>query len=218
MNASGIANVAKWCVSEGLLLWSLCVGIFAGSLGRCCVYSEHGKGFFSSRGSVKRKKDENTTQTATNKEYSLADYGNVNNNTNLASFRTRNEERTLDFNVVDLHEALLKSDTCGNNNDMCDGLSKRVAYPFSSKDGMDALIENGPWMIRNVPLILKKWTPDAKIMKEDVCNIPVLVNYVHEFWDRSSYARAMVELRADVDLKDTIVFVVPKFMGEGYTH
>nr|GFA87663.1 chromo domain-containing protein/Gag-Asp_proteas domain-containing protein [Tanacetum cinerariifolium] len=42
----------------------------------------------------------------------------------------------------------------------------------SSKYGMDAMIENGPWLIRNVPLILKKWTPNANIIKDDVCNIP----------------------------------------------
>ncbi|GJV34402.1 zinc knuckle CX2CX4HX4C containing protein [Tanacetum coccineum] len=33
----------------------------------------------------------------------------------------------------------------------------------------------------------------------------------------ASYARAVVELRADVELKTTIVVVVPKFIGEGYT-
>ncbi|GJT90135.1 hypothetical protein Tco_1078980 [Tanacetum coccineum] len=33
----------------------------------------------------------------------------------------------------------------------------------------------------------------------------------------SSYARAMVELRADVELKDTLVVIVPKFVGKGYT-
>ncbi|GJT30483.1 copper transporter 5.1-like protein, partial [Tanacetum coccineum] len=30
-----------------------------------------------------------------------------------------------------------------------------------SKDEMKSMSENGPWLIRNVPLILKKWTPDA---------------------------------------------------------
>ncbi|GJW48643.1 hypothetical protein Tco_0080289 [Tanacetum coccineum] len=38
-----------------------------------------------------------------------------------------------------------------------------------------------------------------------------------DFWGRSSYSRAMVELRADVELKDTLVVVVPKFVDEGYT-
>ncbi|GJR55963.1 hypothetical protein Tco_1406484 [Tanacetum coccineum] len=35
-------------------------------------------------------------------------------------------------------------------------------------------------------------------------------------WGRSSYARAMIELRADVELKDTIVVVMPKLVGEGF--
>ncbi|GKA52667.1 retrotransposon protein, putative, ty3-gypsy subclass [Tanacetum coccineum] len=35
-------------------------------------------------------------------------------------------------------------------------------------------------------------------------------------WGRSSYARAMIELRADVELKDTIVVVMPKFVSEGF--
>ncbi|GJR94029.1 ribonuclease H-like domain-containing protein [Tanacetum coccineum] len=63
---------------------------------------------------------------------------------------------------------------------------------FSSKDEMDAMIENGPWFIRNTLHILKKWTPYSNLLKEDVGNVPV--------W---SYARAMFELRADVELKDT---------------
>ncbi|GJY04758.1 hypothetical protein Tco_0370698 [Tanacetum coccineum] len=36
-------------------------------------------------------------------------------------------------------------------------------------------------------------------------------------WGRASYARAMIELKADVNLRDTIVVVVPKFSGEGFT-
>ncbi|GJS14082.1 hypothetical protein Tco_0408554 [Tanacetum coccineum] len=67
-------------------------------------------------------------------------------------------------------------------------LGKHVAYSvvenyFSSNDEMEAMIENGLWLIRNVSLILKNR---------------------HRM---SSYARAMVELRADVELKDTIVSI-----------
>ncbi|GJW73960.1 putative reverse transcriptase domain-containing protein [Tanacetum coccineum] len=55
-------------------------------------------------------------------------------------------------------------------------LGKRVAYPvFSSMDGLNAMLENGPWFIRNNPLILKKWNPDVNLLKEDVVNIPVWV-------------------------------------------
>ncbi|GKB41074.1 hypothetical protein Tco_0886016, partial [Tanacetum coccineum] len=34
---------------------------------------------------------------------------------------------------------------------------------------------------------------------------------------RSSFARAMIELRADVELKDTIIVYVPKLVGEGFS-
>ncbi|GKG25333.1 hypothetical protein Tco_0395961, partial [Tanacetum coccineum] len=32
----------------------------------------------------------------------------------------------------------------------------------------------------------------------------------------SSYAKAMIELQADVELKDTIVMAMPKLSGEGF--
>ncbi|GJU64129.1 retrotransposon protein, putative, ty1-copia subclass [Tanacetum coccineum] len=35
-------------------------------------------------------------------------------------------------------------------------------------------------------------------------------------WSRSSYARVMIELRVDVELKDTIVVAMPKIMEERY--
>nr|GFC89716.1 hypothetical protein [Tanacetum cinerariifolium] len=88
---------------------------------------------------------------------------------------------------------------------------------FSFKDDMDAMIENDSWLIHNVPLVLKKWTPDANIVKEDVCNISILVKFYDISITMSSYARAMVKLRADVELKDTLAVVVPNFVGEGYT-
>ncbi|GJV33146.1 hypothetical protein Tco_1393546 [Tanacetum coccineum] len=83
-------------------------------------------------------------------------------------------------------------------------LGKRVAYPFSSKNGLDAMLENGPWFIRNNSLILKKWNPDVNLFIVDVGNVPVY------------YARAMIELRADVELKDNIVVAMTKLVGEGF--
>ncbi|GJS73396.1 hypothetical protein Tco_0706237 [Tanacetum coccineum] len=53
-------------------------------------------------------------------------------------------------------------------------------FKFNSKDGMDAMLVNGHWLCYT----------------SDMC--------MHS-WGRSSYARAMIELRADVELKDTIV-------------
>ncbi|GJX48166.1 retrotransposon protein, putative, ty1-copia subclass [Tanacetum coccineum] len=54
-------------------------------------------------------------------------------------------------------------------------LGKPMVYSvFGSKDGMDSMIENGPWFIRNNPFILKQWNPDVNLLKEDVCNVMVL--------------------------------------------
>nr|GEY95093.1 hypothetical protein [Tanacetum cinerariifolium] len=35
-------------------------------------------------------------------------------------------------------------------------------------------------------------------------------------WDSSSYARVMIELRADIELKDNVVMTLPKIKGEGH--
>ncbi|GJY04486.1 zinc knuckle CX2CX4HX4C containing protein [Tanacetum coccineum] len=90
-------------------------------------------------------------------------------------------------------------------------------FKFGSKEGMEAILESGAWLIRNVSLILKEWTLDVNIMKEDVCNILVWVKFcdvpITAFIEdgRASFARAMIELKADVELRDTIVVFVPKF-------
>ncbi|GJT57853.1 cytokinin dehydrogenase 3-like protein [Tanacetum coccineum] len=118
-----------------------------------------------------------------------------------------------------------------------------------SMDGLDAMLENGPWFIQNNPLILKKWHPDENLLREDVSTLPVWVklygvpvtafsedglsaiaiklgtplmldSYTSDMcmqsWGRSSYARIMIELRADMELKDNIVVALPKITREGH--
>ncbi|GJV20959.1 copia protein [Tanacetum coccineum] len=123
------------------------------------------------------------------------------------------------------------------------------SFQFSSMDGLDAMLKNGPWFIRNNPLILKKWHPDENLLKEDVSTIPVWVklhgvpvttfsedglsaiatklgtplildSYTSDMcmqsWGRLSYTRVMIELRADVELKDNIVVAMPKITTGGH--
>nr|GEW03658.1 ARID DNA-binding domain-containing protein [Tanacetum cinerariifolium] len=85
----------------------------------------------------------------------------------------------------------------------------------SSMKGLNAMLENYRWFIRNNPLILKKWHPDVNLLKEDVGAIPVWVK-PHGVLGRSSYGRAMIGLRADVELKDNIVVAMPKITREGH--
>ncbi|GKD65450.1 copia protein, partial [Tanacetum coccineum] len=122
-------------------------------------------------------------------------------------------------------------------------------FQFSSMEGLDAMLENGPWFIQNKPLILKKWHLDENLLREDVSTVPVWVklhgvpvtafsedglsaiatklgtplmldSYTSDMclqsWGRSSYARVMIELRADVELKDNIVVAMPKITWEGH--
>ncbi|GJW71768.1 hypothetical protein Tco_0128685 [Tanacetum coccineum] len=57
-----------------------------------------------------------------------------------------------------------------------------------SMDGLDAMLENGPWFIWNNPFIMKKWHPDENLLKEDVSTIP--------FWVKLPWCwiRCMVEV------------------------
>ncbi|GJR65147.1 retrotransposon protein, putative, ty1-copia subclass [Tanacetum coccineum] len=123
------------------------------------------------------------------------------------------------------------------------------SFQFSSMDGLNSMLENGPWFIRNHPLILRKWNSDVNLLKKDVGNVLVWVklhgvpitafsedglsaiamklgtllmidSYTSDMclqsWGRSSYARVMIELWADMELKDTIVVAMPKIMADGY--
>ncbi|GJV10682.1 hypothetical protein Tco_1352223 [Tanacetum coccineum] len=82
------------------------------------------------------------------------------------------------------------------------------SFQFSSMDGLDAMLENGPYedglsviaTKLGTPLMLDSYTSDMRMQS----------------WGRSSYARVMIELRADVELKDNIVVAMPKITREGH--
>ncbi|GJY97221.1 hypothetical protein Tco_0514131 [Tanacetum coccineum] len=88
-------------------------------------------------------------------------------------------------------------------------LGKRVAYlvvaNYVKLHGVPvtAFSEHGLNVIATklgTPLMLDSYTSDMCIQS----------------WGRSSYARVIIELRADVELKDNIVVAMPKFFGKGH--
>ncbi|GJZ99949.1 hypothetical protein Tco_0672500 [Tanacetum coccineum] len=92
-------------------------------------------------------------------------------------------------------------------------------------DGLDAMLENGPWFIRNNPLILKKWHTDENLLKEDVSNVPVWVKLhgvpVTTFSkdglsDIATKLDTPLMLDSYTSLKDNIVVAMPKITGEGH--
>ncbi|GJZ53862.1 zinc finger, CCHC-type containing protein [Tanacetum coccineum] len=64
-----------------------------------------------------------------------------------------------------------------------------------SEDGLSAIATK-----LGTPLMLDSYTSDMCIQS----------------WGRSSYARVMIELRADVELKDNIIVAMPKIIREGH--
>ncbi|GKC14173.1 hypothetical protein Tco_1010955, partial [Tanacetum coccineum] len=93
-------------------------------------------------------------------------------------------------------------------------LGKRVAYSFSSIDGLDAVLKDGPCV------------PATTFSEDGLSTIAtkfgthlMLNSYTSDMciqsYGRSNYARALIEVRADVELKDNIVVAMPKLVGEG---
>ncbi|GJY11931.1 hypothetical protein Tco_0381240 [Tanacetum coccineum] len=95
---------------------------------------------------------------------------------------------------------------------------------FASTQGLEDVLENLPYMIRNVPNVLKKWSSDVSLAKEDLTKGPALLmldSYTSsmciESWGRGSFARALTELDDTCGLKDMLVVAIPKSEGLGYT-
>ncbi|GKC42863.1 hypothetical protein Tco_1060585, partial [Tanacetum coccineum] len=123
-------------------------------------------------------------------------------------------------------------------------------FKFTSVTGMEQVMEKGPWMIRNQPLLLNKWTPNLALSKDEVKKVPIWVK-IHKIpavaysedglsliasqigkpimldaftssmcsdpWGRMGFARAMIEVSAENELKKEVTMAVPNVDGEGHT-
>ncbi|GJW02651.1 putative reverse transcriptase domain-containing protein [Tanacetum coccineum] len=100
-------------------------------------------------------------------------------------------------------------------------------FQFSSMDGLDAILEHKD--VGNVLMWVKLHGVPVTVFSKDGLSViatklgTVLMldsytsNMCIQSWGGSSYARAMIEVRADVELKDTIVVAMPKLTGGFYT-
>ncbi|GKD41315.1 RNA-directed DNA polymerase, eukaryota, reverse transcriptase zinc-binding domain protein [Tanacetum coccineum] len=55
-------------------------------------------------------------------------------------------------------------------------IGKRLAFfffQFATHEGMERVLENGPWLIRLVPIILNIWTPNTRLKKDMITSAPV---------------------------------------------
>ncbi|GJR17422.1 zinc finger, CCHC-type containing protein [Tanacetum coccineum] len=82
-------------------------------------------------------------------------------------------------------------------------------------------VENIPVWVKLHGIPITAFNEDGLSVIDTKLSTPLMLDsYTSDMclqsWGRSSYARAMIELRADVELKDTIVVVMPKLTGEGF--
>nr|GEV59739.1 hypothetical protein [Tanacetum cinerariifolium] len=54
-----------------------------------------------------------------------------------------------------------------------------ILFQFETKEGMEKVMENGPWLIRLVPLILNVWTPNTILKKDEIKAASVWVKLYH---------------------------------------
>ncbi|GJT38848.1 ribonuclease H-like domain-containing protein [Tanacetum coccineum] len=96
-------------------------------------------------------------------------------------------------------------------------------FKLSTKSGLEQVLERGPWIIRNSSIILNKWTPYLSLALNEATKVPVwvklynipLVAYSED--GHIGYARALVEINADIELKKEVIMAVPKEDEEEYT-
>ncbi|GJW86650.1 zinc knuckle CX2CX4HX4C containing protein [Tanacetum coccineum] len=95
------------------------------------------------------------------------------------------------------------------------GILKRV--------GLQAVLESGPWMIRNTPIILKKWSMSTSLLKEELTRIPIWVKLhgiplqVFEEDGRSSFARCLIKVNPEDDLMDVVTMGIHSLTGDDFT-
>ncbi|GKB55644.1 RNA-directed DNA polymerase, eukaryota [Tanacetum coccineum] len=85
-------------------------------------------------------------------------------------------------------------------------------FQFETKEGMDKVMETGPWLIRLVLLILNVWTPNTILKKDEIKAAPV--------WVKLHYVPIVAYseiVSSETDLMDSIVIAILYSDGKGHT-
>ncbi|GKF07281.1 retrovirus-related pol polyprotein from transposon TNT 1-94, partial [Tanacetum coccineum] len=72
-------------------------------------------------------------------------------------------------------------------------------FKFASLKGLEQVLEQGQWLIRNIPLMLTKWSTNMSLSKDK---------------GRIGDARALIEVSADKELKQEVTMAVPNIDNE----
>ncbi|KAL4569291.1 hypothetical protein LXL04_024927 [Taraxacum kok-saghyz] len=70
-------------------------------------------------------------------------------------------------------------------------------FRFSENQGMENVMDNGPWLINNVPLFVQRWKPGLVLSKPEMTMVPVWVkifNVPLEYWNEEGIAHITNEI------------------------
>nr|GEV53871.1 hypothetical protein [Tanacetum cinerariifolium] len=93
-------------------------------------------------------------------------------------------------------------------------------FKFDSWAGLEAVLEGGPWMIRNSLIILKKWSMDTSLLKEELTRILIWVK-LHDVplqvFEEDGISLIATFIGKPADLVDVITIGIPSFTVDDFT-
>ncbi|GKC42509.1 zinc knuckle CX2CX4HX4C containing protein [Tanacetum coccineum] len=91
-------------------------------------------------------------------------------------------------------------------------------FKFDSRAGLESVLEGGPRMIKNNLIILKQWTMNTSLLKEELNRVPIWVKFHNVSLEgRSSFARCLIKVSSDEPLKDSFTIGIHVLHGLGFT-
>ncbi|GJU47961.1 zinc knuckle CX2CX4HX4C containing protein [Tanacetum coccineum] len=80
-------------------------------------------------------------------------------------------------------------------------------FKFNSRADLETILEGGPWLIRKSPIILKNWSMDTRLLKEELARIPIWVK-LHD---------VPIQVNSDFDILEVVTTSVPSLTRDDFT-
>ncbi|GJX89821.1 zinc knuckle CX2CX4HX4C containing protein [Tanacetum coccineum] len=85
-----------------------------------------------------------------------------------------------------------------------------ICIPHKVVESLEAILEGGPWLIHNSLIILKKWSMDTRLLKEELTRIPI--------WVKLLDVPIQVFEEDEANLVDVVTVGIPSLTGDGFTN
>ncbi|GJV03961.1 zinc knuckle CX2CX4HX4C containing protein [Tanacetum coccineum] len=91
-------------------------------------------------------------------------------------------------------------------------------FKFDSRAGLEAVLEGGLWLIRKSLIILKKWSMDTRLLKEELTRIPIWVK-LHDVSIQvfEEDGINLIVTLIEADLVDVVTIGIPSLSEDDFT-